>query len=97
MSKILFFFVADRLDTEFLCALLDTVEVPPGDMEELSDYALNALLAFNLHFDMPQENPLMNLLASKGATEKTLTEKLMLLLNRESEYRLDFFIVAQIT
>ena len=44
--------------------------------------AVNVILAFNLHFPDPFENPLMRVLADNSFNIKVLTERLALLLNR---------------
>ena len=49
--------------------------------EKIPDLFVNLLLAFNLHFEIPEENMVMHVLGATG-TAKTFTEKLMLLVNR---------------
>jgi Protein of unknown function (DUF2013) len=60
------------------------VESPPANDEAdaLPDMFVKLILAFNLHFEMPDENIVMKTLAERG-TAKTFTEKLLLLFNRE--------------
>ena len=49
---------------------------------QIIDMAVNVILAFNLHFPDPFENPLMRVLADNSFNIKVLTERLALLLNR---------------
>ena len=54
----------------------------PNDVsEQVGDVFLNVIFAFNLHFELPKENLVMQALAEVGNV-KVFTEKLMLLFNR---------------
>ena len=64
--------------------LLDMVEFPPDDSDRIPDMCVTLLLAFSLHFELPDDNVVMRTLAERG-TEKTFTEKLMVLFNRGGE------------
>ena len=70
----------------FVEFLLDTIESPPAgdEADALPDVLVKLLLAFNVHFDLPSDNLVMLAVAGRG-TAKTLTEKLMLLFNREGQ------------
>ena len=76
--------ISDHLNAKFVNFLLDNVETPPSndESESLPDMFVKLILAFNLHFEMPDENLVMQTLADRG-TAKTFTEKLLLLFNRE--------------
>ena len=64
------------------------IEEPPPELgeesEEVIDLFINLVLAFNLHFDMPSENTIMQML-DEQRTAKNLTEKVLLLFNRGGE------------
>ncbi|KAK2821145.1 hypothetical protein Q7C36_020488 [Tachysurus vachellii] len=73
----------DHLNSGFIKFLLDVIEdgLPSDPTEQLSDLSVNLLLAFNLHFTVPDSNLVMQTLI-KRHNVKTLTEKILLLLNR---------------
>jgi len=72
------------LNVGFVEFLLDGVEtgLPSDEEDDVPDVFVKLILAFNLHFELPEENMVMKALASRG-TAKTFTEKLLLLVNRE--------------
>jgi hypothetical protein len=76
----------DHLNVKFVEFLLDNIETPPpnDDAEMVPDVFVKLILAFNLHFELPDENLIMTTIAGRG-TAKTLTEKLMLLFNRADD------------
>lgn len=82
------YFFTEHLNAKFVNFLFDTVESPPAndEVEALPDTFVKLILAFNLHFEMPDENIVMQALAERG-TAKTFTEKLLLLFNREGIFR----------
>ncbi|KAI5607155.1 hypothetical protein C0J50_7271 [Silurus asotus] len=73
----------DHLNPGFVQFLLDVIEdgLPSDSTEQLPDLSLNLLLAFNLHLTVPDSNVVMQTLM-KRHNVKTLTEKILLLLNR---------------
>ncbi|XP_026993211.2 NCK-interacting protein with SH3 domain isoform X2 [Tachysurus fulvidraco] len=73
----------DHLNSGFIKFLLEVIEdgLPSDPTEKLSDLSVNLLLAFNLHFTVPDSNLVMQTLI-KRHNVKTLTEKILLLLNR---------------
>ncbi|XP_053508591.1 NCK-interacting protein with SH3 domain isoform X2 [Ictalurus furcatus] len=73
----------DHLNSGFIQFLLDVIEdgLPSDPTEQLPDLSVNLLLAFNLHLTVPDSNVVMQTLI-KRHNVKTLTEKIMLLLNR---------------
>lgn len=72
-----------HLSRSFIQFLLESVEHPPetDDNDQVPDLYVNLILAFNLHFEVPEDNLVMDVL-DKSGTAKTFTEKLMLLVNR---------------
>ena len=80
--------IADHLSRSFISFLLDSIESPAAEWgeeaEDITDLFINLLLAFNLHFEMPSDNPVMAVLGQYG-TAKVFTEKVMLLVNRGGE------------
>lgn len=74
----------DHLNEEFLRFLFDLVEDPPADdvVDELPDRVIPVILAFNLHIQVPDENPVFTVL-SQQATANRFLEELMMLVNRE--------------
>lgn len=68
--------------------LLNNVEYPPDtDIDEqIPDLFLNCIISFNLQFQDSSDNPVLNALEERDVA-KTFTEKILLLLNREREYR----------
>lgn len=75
---------AVHLNTGFVDFLLEHIEttLPNDETDQVPDMFVKLLLAFNLHFEMPSDNIVMEALAARG-TAKDFTEKLMLLINRE--------------
>lgn len=63
--------------------LIDAIESTEGD-EELAETFVPLMLAFNQHFLDIKSNIVMRALASRN-TAKTLSEKIMLLVNREED------------
>ncbi|KAJ2952666.1 hypothetical protein O0L34_g7004 [Tuta absoluta] len=76
----------EQLGVEFAEFLLDLIENPPEtDVDEqIPDLFLTLLLAYNLQFDNPFDNLLLNALENKD-NAKTFCEKVLLLLNREED------------
>ncbi|XP_063620398.1 NCK-interacting protein with SH3 domain [Cydia splendana] len=74
------------LGVEFAEFLLQLIENPPEtDVDEqIPDLFLTLLLAYNLQFDTPVDNLLLNALESRD-NAKTFCEKVLLLLNREDD------------
>ncbi|XP_064605522.1 NCK-interacting protein with SH3 domain-like [Liolophura sinensis] len=72
-----------HLNKDFVSFLLDYIEAPPAKdtLEEIPNYFVNLILAFNLHFCDLQKNSVMVVLGERG-TATVFTEKLMLLVNR---------------
>ncbi|XP_053340566.1 NCK-interacting protein with SH3 domain-like [Clarias gariepinus] len=73
----------DHLNSEFIQFVLSVIEdgLPSDPTEQLPDLSVNLLLAFNLHLTVPDSNMVMETLI-KRHNVKTLTEKILLLLNR---------------
>jgi hypothetical protein len=78
----------ELLGGNFLSFLLNNVEYPPDtDIDEqIPDLFLNCIISFNLQFQDSSDNPVLNALEERDVA-KTFTEKILLLLNREREYR----------
>ncbi|XP_047513038.1 NCK-interacting protein with SH3 domain isoform X2 [Pieris napi] len=76
----------DQLGVEFAQFLLELIENPPEtDVDEqIPDLFLTLLLAYNLQFENPFENMLLNALETID-NAKTFCEKILLLLNREED------------
>ncbi|XP_038215929.1 NCK-interacting protein with SH3 domain [Zerene cesonia] len=76
----------EQLGVEFAQFLLELIESPPEtDVDEqIPDLFLTLLLAYNLQFDNPFENILLNALETMD-NAKTFCEKILLLLNREED------------
>ncbi|XP_061712409.1 NCK-interacting protein with SH3 domain [Cydia pomonella] len=74
------------LGVEFAEFLLELIENPPEtDVDEqIPDLFLTLLLAYNLQFDTPVDNLLLNALERRD-NAKTFCEKVLLLLNREDD------------
>ncbi|XP_063378241.1 NCK-interacting protein with SH3 domain [Cydia fagiglandana] len=74
------------LGVEFAEFLLELIENPPEtDVDEqIPDLFLTLLLAYNLQFDTPVDNLLLNALENRD-NAKTFCEKVLLLLNREDD------------
>lgn len=81
---IFFLFLSDHLDQRFVTFILNTIEIPPTpDLEDqVTDLLVNFILAFNLHFAKVEENLVMKAIAERR-TVKVLTEKILLLFNRD--------------
>lgn len=75
----------EQLDAEFVRLLLRLIETPPTtDLTEvLPDSMTSLLLSFNLQFETT-ENCVMDAMKTVD-TAKTLTEKLLMLINREDD------------
>lgn len=73
-----------HLNVNFVNFLLEHIENPDqdGEFEQIVDGFVRLILAFNLHFELPEENFVMKALAARG-TAKNFTEKLLLMFNRE--------------
>ncbi|CAK1581789.1 unnamed protein product [Parnassius mnemosyne] len=76
----------EQLGVEFAQFLLELIENPPEtDVDEqIPDLFLTLLLAYNLQFENPYENLLLNALETQD-NAKTFCEKVLLLLNREED------------
>lgn len=74
----------DILGKTFLRYVLDNIEYPPDtDVDEqIPDLFLNLIISFNLQFGDENDNPVLRALEERDVA-KTLTEKILLLLNRE--------------
>ncbi len=70
---------AEQLNETFINFVLDHIE--SSEHEQIPDLFVNLILAFNLHFGIPEENDVMKALADRK-TSKVFTEKIMLLVNR---------------
>jgi hypothetical protein len=83
------FFSVDHINESFISFLIDNIENPVSDGEagEIPDTFLKLILAFNLHFEMPEDNLIMKVLATRG-TAKSFTEMLMLRVNRQGMYKI---------
>lgn len=79
----------EQLDAEFVKFMLKIIETPPvTDSNGILPVAMiTLLLSFNLQFDRDKgdENPIIEALQSSSDMAKTLTEKLLLLINREED------------
>lgn len=75
-----------HLNVDFVKYLLHHIETAsPSDVsEQVGDVFGNIIFAFNLHFELPKENLVMQALAEVGDV-KVFTEKLMLLFNRGAD------------
>lgn len=80
-------FFTEILGTEFAEFLLELIENPPDtDLDEqIPDLFLTLLLAYNLQFENPVDNLLLNALENID-NAKTFCEKVLLLLNREGKF-----------
>ena len=78
------FCIIDHLDKTFIRFILDTIESPltPEHEDQVTDLLVNFTLAFNLHFHKVGENLVMKEIAERK-TVKVLTEKILLLFNRD--------------
>lgn len=76
----------EQLGVEFAQFLLELIENPPEtDVDEqIPDLFLTLLLAYNLQFENPNDNLLLDALESQDLA-KTFCEKVLLLLNREED------------
>lgn len=76
----------EQLDCEFIRLILRLIESPPTtDLGEvLPDVMITLLLSYNLQFEEPAENCVMDAMKAEN-TAKTLTEKLLMLINREDD------------
>ncbi|CAB3980984.1 NCK-interacting with SH3 domain-like [Paramuricea clavata] len=74
----------EYLNKKFVEYLVNTVENPPcskDDEDTLVNAFVTLILSYNQHFEDVKKNIVMQVLSDRG-TSKTLTEKLMLLVNR---------------
>ncbi|KAJ7376050.1 hypothetical protein OS493_037156 [Desmophyllum pertusum] len=80
------FTLYDQVNDSFMDFLIDIIESTGGGEhgEELVDAFVPLILAFNQHFVDFQSNIVMRVLSSRR-TAKTLSEKIMLLINREED------------
>ena len=78
------FYFPDHLDQKFIKFILDTIEAPPSSDhgDQVTDLLVNFILAFNLHFVKIGDNFIMKAIAERGNV-KVLTEKILLLFNRD--------------
>ncbi|CAG9783845.1 unnamed protein product [Diatraea saccharalis] len=76
----------EQLGVEFAQFLLELIESPPetDENEQIPDLFLTLLLAYNLQFEQPNDNLLLNALETMD-NAKTFCEKVLLLLNREED------------
>ncbi|KAM3963164.1 NCK-interacting protein with SH3 domain [Aphomia sociella] len=76
----------EQLGIEFAQFLLELIEDPPEtDVDEqIPDLFLTLLLAYNLQFENPVDNILLNALETRD-NAKTFCEKILLFLNREED------------
>ncbi|XP_026744468.1 NCK-interacting protein with SH3 domain isoform X1 [Trichoplusia ni] len=76
----------EQLGVEFAQFVLELIENPPEtDVDEqIPDLFLTLLLAYNLQFEDPYDNILLNGLETRDIA-KTFCEKVLLLLNREED------------
>ena len=83
------FCISDHLDKTFIRFILDTIESPltPEHEDQVTDLLVNFILAFDLHFHKVGENLVMKEIAERK-TVKVLTEKILLLFNRDGEFLL---------
>lgn len=81
----------DHMKIDFVLFMLNLIENPLEDdqTEFLSDVMINLLLAFNLQFDSFSENTILEAMQTVKAS-KSLTEKILLLINREGKMSLRF-------
>lgn len=81
---------------EFAQFLLELIENPPEtDMDEqIPDLFLTLLLAYNLQFENPFENLLLDALETID-NAKTFCEKVLLLLNREGNNKAKLIITSR--
>jgi len=72
------------LNVGFVEFLLDGVEtdLPSEEEDQVPDVFVKLILAFNLHFKLPEENVVMKTLASRG-TPTTFFKKILLLFDQE--------------
>lgn len=80
----LIFFFAEHIGTDFVLFLLNIIEdTPEADTTEmLPDFMISLLLSFNLQFEDFTNNIVLNAIRELNCA-KNLTEKILLLLNRE--------------
>ncbi|KAL4714574.1 hypothetical protein ACJJTC_006620 [Scirpophaga incertulas] len=76
----------EQLGVDFAQFLLELIENPPetDENEQIPDLFLTLLLAYNLQFEQPYDNLLLNALETRD-NAKTFCEKALLLLNREED------------
>uniref|UniRef100_A0A2A4JQU5 SH3 domain-containing protein n=1 Tax=Heliothis virescens TaxID=7102 RepID=A0A2A4JQU5_HELVI len=76
----------EQLGVDFALFLLELIENPPDtDVDEqIPDLFLTLVLAYNLQFEEPFDNLLLNALETRDVA-KTFCEKALLLLNREED------------
>lgn len=77
------YFYIDYLGLQFAEFLLETIE--NHNSENFIDMLITLILAFNLQFTDPQQNPIIEAMQSVP-TVKSFTEKILLLLNREGAF-----------
>jgi len=82
--------ISAHLNGDFVKHLLQHIETAGDVGEEIGDIFLNIIFAFNLHFELPKENLVMQALAEVGDV-KVFTEKLMLLFNRGGMFVVSFW------
>lgn len=77
----------EQFDVDFLIFLFNMIESPPEtDIDDqIPDLFLNLILAFNLQFDVDSDENIAMIAATKLEDAKVLTEKILLLLNREGK------------
>ena len=79
-------FFSDHLDQKFIKFILDKIESPPSSdyEDQVTDVLVNFVLAFNLHFVKVGDNLIMKAIGERR-TVKVLTEKILLLFNRDGK------------
>ncbi|XP_048583045.1 NCK-interacting protein with SH3 domain [Nematostella vectensis] len=80
------YWLYDQLDSDFVNYVVQCVEEAPEgeDGDKIIESFVHLLLAFNQHFTDPKTNIVMNVL-SELYSAKTVSEQLMLLVNREED------------
>ena len=79
-------YIEKQLGCSLITFLLNKIETPPelDTEEEIADSFMGLLASYNLQFDQPADNIVLQCLA-KSTNAKIFTEKLLLLLNREDD------------
>jgi len=79
-------YMEKQLGSSLITFLLSKIENPPelDTEEEIADAFMGLLASYNLQFEQPTDNIVLQCLA-KSSNAKIFTEKLLLLLNREDD------------